>query len=101
MRRGKTRTLASTHADRRHRVSSSLGSASRAELAGVRLCVPPDFTDKQDLKAAIHASFKYPLFWREAEMWSAGKAMSFLLICGLIVAFEYAVLNTIVAMVLA
>jgi hypothetical protein len=34
-------------------------------------------------------------------MWSAGKAVSFLLICGLIVAFEYAIFNTIVSMVLA
>ena len=59
------------------------------------------FTDKRDLKAAVHASFKYPLFWKDGEMWSAGKAVSFVLICGLIVAFEYAMLNTIVSMVLA
>jgi hypothetical protein len=59
------------------------------------------FTDKRDLRAAVHAAFKFPLFWREGEPWSAGKAVSFLLICGLIVAFEYAVLNTIVSVVLA
>ena len=59
------------------------------------------FTDKRDLRMAVHAAFKFPLFWREGEPWSAGKAVSFLLICGLIVSFEYAVLSTIVSMVLA
>jgi hypothetical protein len=59
------------------------------------------FTDKRDLRAAVHASFKYPLFWKEGEMWSAGKAISFVLICGLIVAFEYAILNTVVSMMVA
>jgi hypothetical protein len=58
------------------------------------------FTDHRDLKAAIYASLKYPHFWREGEMWSAGKLASFILICGLIISFEYAVLNTIVSMVL-
>ena len=59
------------------------------------------FTDKRDFKAAVHAAFKSPIFWREGDPWSAGKAGSFILICGLIVAFEYAVLNTVIAMVLA
>jgi hypothetical protein len=59
------------------------------------------FTDQRDLRAAVHAAFKFPIFWREGEPWSAGKAVSFLLVCGLIVAFEYAVLNTVVSRVLA
>jgi hypothetical protein len=59
------------------------------------------FTDDRDVKRSVLAALKPCLFWKEGESWSAGKALSFLLICGLIVSFEYSVLGALVSMVTA
>ena len=59
------------------------------------------FSDGQDVRRSILAALKPALFWKHGEPWSAGKAFSFFLICGLIVAFEYAVLSAIVSMAVA
>jgi len=54
------------------------------------------FSDTRDLKLSLLAAMKSPFFWKDGEPWSAGKLMSFFLICGLIVMFEYAVLGALV-----
>jgi len=58
------------------------------------------FSGRRDAKLSLFAALKSPLFWKDSEPWSAGKAFSFLLICGLIVAFEYALLSALLSQVL-
>ena len=61
------------------------------------------FVDGKDIKRSVLAALKPAPFWnwRTSEPWSAGKAFSFFLICGLIVSFEYAVLCAVLQMMLA
>ena len=51
------------------------------------------FSSTRDLKMSLLALMKSPFFWKGGEPWSAGKLLSYFLICGLIVMFEYAVLG--------
>ena len=59
------------------------------------------FSGGNDVRRSALAALKPALFWRDGEPWSAGKAFSFFLICGLIVAFEYALLSAIVSKAVA
>jgi hypothetical protein len=58
------------------------------------------FSSRRDVKLSVLAALKPSVFWKDSEPWSAGKAFSFLLICGLIVAFEYALLSALLSQVL-
>jgi hypothetical protein len=58
------------------------------------------FVDGSDVKRSILAALKPALFWkwRTEEPWSAGKVFGFIIICGLIISFEYAVLVGVISM---
>jgi hypothetical protein len=58
------------------------------------------FTNTRDLKLSFLAAMKTPFFWKDGEPWSAGKLLSFFLVCGLIVMFEYAILGAVLARVI-
>ena len=61
------------------------------------------FVDSTDVKSSILAALKPALFWNwhSSEPWSAGKVFAFIIICGLIVTFEYAMLSALVTLALA
>ena len=59
------------------------------------------FADKQDLKLSLLAALKSPLFWKDGDAWTAGRGLSYFLICGLVISFEYVVICAVISRVLA
>ena len=61
------------------------------------------FADRADVKRSILEALKPAAFWNwsSEEPWLAAKAFGFLVICGLIVSFEYAVLIALITMAVA
>jgi hypothetical protein len=61
------------------------------------------FVDSSDVKRSILAALKPALFWnwQTEEPWSAAKVFGFIIVCGLIVSFEYALLIALITMAVA
>jgi len=58
------------------------------------------FTGRKDAKVSLLSAFKPMVSWKGDDAWSAGKAFSFLLICGLIISFEYEVVGAVLSLAL-
>ncbi len=61
------------------------------------------FVDRSDVKRSILAALKPSLFWNwhTEEPRSAAKVFGFIIVCGLIVSFEYAALVALISMAVA